>query len=106
MQRCTGQELKELRYEGEVLVLYPDFMQQAHKTPKHFVPDKRKLQELKLEYNMLYSAYLRVMVDGKPKLFGNPKQLTQFLKRYKCAKLKQREPGPGGTDKLASGTRR
>ncbi|KAJ1158891.1 hypothetical protein NDU88_011563 [Pleurodeles waltl] len=42
---------------------------------------KWQLQDLRLEFRMLYPARLRVMVDGKPLLFTDHKNLAQFLKR-------------------------
>ncbi|KAJ1186816.1 hypothetical protein NDU88_003596 [Pleurodeles waltl] len=42
---------------------------------------KQQLQDLRLEYHMLYPARLRVMVDGKPLLFTHHKNLAQFMKR-------------------------
>ncbi|KAJ1144610.1 hypothetical protein NDU88_010908 [Pleurodeles waltl] len=40
-----------------------------------------RMRELNLEYGILYPAELRVVVDGKPLLFSDQKQLKQFLKR-------------------------
>ncbi|KAJ1219212.1 hypothetical protein NDU88_006782 [Pleurodeles waltl] len=42
---------------------------------------KRQLQDLRLEYRMLYQPRLRVMVDGKPLLSTEHKNLAQFMKR-------------------------
>ncbi|KAJ1097622.1 hypothetical protein NDU88_002739 [Pleurodeles waltl] len=70
-------ELKTLQYEGKAISLYPDFTQQVQKARRLCVPMKHCLQELNLEYPMLYPAKLRVTVDGKSVLFTDHKQLQQ-----------------------------
>ncbi|KAJ1124670.1 hypothetical protein NDU88_003119 [Pleurodeles waltl] len=57
-----ARELKTLQHEGMAISLYLDFTQQVQEA------GKRQLQELHLEYRMLYPAKLRVEVDGKPLL--------------------------------------
>ena len=75
-----SRELKELRYEGSVLSLFPDFTQQVQDSRRKFQQAKRKLQELGYEYAMLYTARLKVIIDGKPKMFNDPNQIQKFLK--------------------------
>ncbi|KAJ1214358.1 hypothetical protein NDU88_001977 [Pleurodeles waltl] len=53
---CKAKELKVLPYEGIELPFYPDFTQQVQDVLKQFIPAKQKLQELQLEYSMLYPA--------------------------------------------------
>ncbi|KAJ1101689.1 hypothetical protein NDU88_006754 [Pleurodeles waltl] len=53
----------------------------AIESAHHSLAGKRQLQDLRLEYRMLYPARLRVMVDCKLFLFTDHKNLAQFLKR-------------------------
>ncbi|KAJ1081880.1 hypothetical protein NDU88_002052 [Pleurodeles waltl] len=72
---------KLLNYRDRDAALYPDFTQQVQEALRQFIPAKRQLRELQMNYCMLYPAKLRVVVDGKPMLFMDHELLSQFLKR-------------------------
>ncbi|KAJ1217615.1 hypothetical protein NDU88_005208 [Pleurodeles waltl] len=76
-----ARELKTLRYEGMTLSLYPDFTLQVQEVRKQFLPGKKQLRDLQLDYRMLYPAKLRVDVEGNTIFFTDHKKLEQFVNR-------------------------
>ncbi|KAJ1189349.1 hypothetical protein NDU88_006097 [Pleurodeles waltl] len=76
-----ARELKTLRYECMTLSLYSDFILQVQEVRKQFLPAKKQLRELQLDYRMLYPAKLRVDVDGSTIFFTDHKKLEQFVSR-------------------------
>ncbi|KAJ1137115.1 hypothetical protein NDU88_003528 [Pleurodeles waltl] len=57
---------------------------------RQFIAGKRQLRDLRLEYRMLYPDRFRVTVDGKPLLFTDHKNLTQFLKRRMAERIRHK----------------
>ncbi|KAJ1173547.1 hypothetical protein NDU88_005378 [Pleurodeles waltl] len=55
------------------------------KMQSQFLSAKCKLQELKMDYDMLYRAHLYVTVDGKYKIFNDLRLLQQLLKKCEAA---------------------
>ncbi|KAJ1199580.1 hypothetical protein NDU88_003414 [Pleurodeles waltl] len=62
-----------------MISLFPDFTQQVQEAGRQFLLDKQKLRDLKLDYNMLYLAWLCIMVGGKALSSTDPKKLQQFI---------------------------
>ncbi|KAJ1107464.1 hypothetical protein NDU88_004854 [Pleurodeles waltl] len=62
---------------------------------------KKKLRNLKLDYNMLLPAWLRVMVGGKALIFTDSKKLQQFIakKEAKGQRRNVKTAGSGDADK-------
>ncbi|KAJ1150912.1 hypothetical protein NDU88_003699 [Pleurodeles waltl] len=81
-----------VHHEGAELSIFPEFTQHVQKVQSQFLSDKRKLQELNLEYAMSYPAWLQVTVDEKIKIFSNPKLLQQLLKKHIMAGAHWRSP--------------
>ncbi|KAJ1204698.1 hypothetical protein NDU88_000137 [Pleurodeles waltl] len=65
---------------------------EVHESWRQFISAKVKLQELNLEYAMLYLAHLWMLVDGKAKIFSDLKQLQQILKQLAAAGTHQCSP--------------
>ncbi|KAJ1108872.1 hypothetical protein NDU88_006242 [Pleurodeles waltl] len=73
--------LGKLQYECATVSLFPNFTQQVQEARRQFLQRKRKLRDLKLEYNMLYPAQLRVIVARKPLVFTDLQKLQQFISK-------------------------
>ncbi|KAJ1113585.1 hypothetical protein NDU88_001827 [Pleurodeles waltl] len=80
-----AQELKELKYAGTTMSLYPDFTEQVQDARKLFLPAKCKLKDFNMDYSMLYPACLWVLGDIKVTIFRDPKAVMQLVKHSESA---------------------
>lgn len=82
----VARERQVLSFEGSTLSLYPDFTAQVQEARRHFVPMKRQLKEMGLEYAMLYPARLRVRKQNIDHVFTDPQTLKKALQEWKREK--------------------
>ncbi|KAJ1155078.1 hypothetical protein NDU88_007814 [Pleurodeles waltl] len=88
-----ARELKVLKYENAEISIYLDFTQQAKEAKGLFLPAKRKLRELYIEFSMLYAARLQIQGNSKSLIFSDPKLLQQFFKKRTAGEARCCSPG-------------
>ncbi|KAJ1209979.1 hypothetical protein NDU88_005348 [Pleurodeles waltl] len=71
--QCESRKAQKMRSEGGRA---PAEVQEAR---QQLLQCKQKLRDLKLEYNMLNPARLRVIVGGKALIFTDPQKLQLFI---------------------------
>lgn len=77
-----ARELGELQYEGSAISLYLDFTMKVQEARRQFSSLKRQLHDQNIEYAMLFPARLRVTLNGKARIFSDPKSLQKALKDF------------------------
>lgn len=77
-----ARERGELRYQNNVISLYPDFTQAVQAARREFLPAKKILQQTGTKYAMLYPAKLRVQTQGKPLIFTEASAAMKFAKQH------------------------
>lgn len=75
-----AREKGRLTFGGVAVFIYPDFSPQTVKKRREFDNVKKKLRAADVNYSLLYPSTLKVMVDGKPKLFRCSKDAEGFFK--------------------------
>lgn len=75
-----AREKKELVYMGTRIHIYPDYSAELLKKRRQFDSIKKKLRESDTKYSLLYPSTLRVVVDGKPKLFHSHEEANDFFR--------------------------
>lgn len=73
-----AREKGDLSYEGVTVQIYPDYSPGLVKKRREFDAVKKSLRAADIQYSLLYPSMLRVMVEGKPKLFV-PKKPRHFF---------------------------
>ena len=74
-----AREKESLSWKGTTISVYPDFSPGLVKKRREFDNVKKKLRAANLKYSLQYPSTLRVIVEGKPKLFRCPKEAEVFL---------------------------
>lgn len=74
-----AREKGDLTYMGDRVHVFPDFSAALIHKQHQFDSVKKKLLAADFKYSLLYPCTLRVMVDGKPKLFWSPGEAETLL---------------------------
>lgn len=77
-----AREKKELSFQGRRIYINPDFSIDLLKRRRQYDDIKKKLREAGKSYSLLYPATLRVIIDGKPKLFRTPGEAYEFFRDF------------------------
>lgn len=77
-----AREKRELNYMGTRVHIYPDFSAGLINKRRQFDAVKKKLHAADIKYSLLYPCTLRVMVEGKPKLFRCPEEAGTFFQDF------------------------
>ncbi|KAJ1211600.1 hypothetical protein NDU88_006958 [Pleurodeles waltl] len=88
MRRC-GRPETWVPCSTTTISVFPDFTQQVQEAKRQFFQGKQQVQDLKLDYNILYPAQLRVIVKGRALIFTDPKELEQFIAKKEAKGLQQ-----------------
>lgn len=75
-----AREKGDLTYMGARVHVFPDFSAALIHKRRQFDPVKKKLFAADFKYSLLYPCTLRVMVDGKLKLFRSPEEAEILLR--------------------------
>lgn len=75
-----AREKGELIHMGARIQVYPDFSAGLVKKRRQFDAIKKSLRAANIKYSLLYPAKLRVIVEGKPKVFGSSEEAESFFK--------------------------
>lgn len=75
-----AKEKESLSFGGVPVFIYPDFSPQTVKKRREFDNVKKKLQVAEVKCSLVYPSTLKVLVDGKAKLFRSSKDAEAFLK--------------------------
>lgn len=70
---CSSREKGEIILNGHKVAIYPDFSLEVQRKRLQFVYLKRRLQNLKIPYSMIFPAKLRVSALGSSHFFDLPK---------------------------------
>lgn len=63
--------------------MYPDFSPELQKKRARFGEVKRKLQQLKVKYALLYPARLRINAMGETVFLDSPARVEEWIISYK-----------------------
>lgn len=75
-----AREKRNLKMGESTVYIYPDFSPGLVKKRREFDPVKKKLCAADVKYSLQYPSTLRVIVEGKPKLFHCPKEAEKFYR--------------------------
>lgn len=75
-----AQAKRELFFRGCTIHIYPDYSAGVLQKRREFNNIKKKLRELNIKYSLLYPATLKVIIDGKSRLFRCPEDVETFLR--------------------------
>lgn len=76
-----ARDIKNIQYNGVRISLYPDFSPELQRQRAKFIECKRKLQQFKVSYALLYPARLRITAFGEVKFFNVPAEVTSWLEK-------------------------
>lgn len=76
-----ARELRNIQHNGARISIYPDFSPELQRQRAKFGDCKRKLQQLRVNYALLYPARLRVMALGEVRFFSTPKDVSVWLEK-------------------------
>lgn len=74
-----ARERREITYKGTRVHIYPDFSAGLVKKRRQFDVVKKHLRAADMKYSLLYPSKLKVMVEGKPKIFTCPGEAETFF---------------------------
>ncbi|CAM4379882.1 unnamed protein product [Leuciscus chuanchicus] len=75
-----AREKGNLKMGESTVYIYPDFSPGLVKKRREFDPVKKKLRAADIKFSLQYPSTLRVIVEGKPKLFHCPKEAEKFYR--------------------------
>uniref|UniRef100_A0A671WIR9 L1 transposable element RRM domain-containing protein n=1 Tax=Sparus aurata TaxID=8175 RepID=A0A671WIR9_SPAAU len=75
-----AQAKRELFFNGCTIHIYPDYSAWVLQKWREFNNIKKKLRELNIKYSLLYLATLKVIIDGKSRMFRYPGDIETFLR--------------------------
>ncbi|KAJ1138709.1 hypothetical protein NDU88_005090 [Pleurodeles waltl] len=67
------------RIENQKISIYPDYTNREQVARKAFLEAKAKLHSMGLRYMLLYTARLKVILEGTSCFFDIPKDVWQWL---------------------------
>ncbi len=73
--RRTGKIL----YKDRQVMLFPDVSAELHERHRKFDEVKRKLQELNIQYGIVFPAQLKVTNGGRSHYFNTPSEAEGFI---------------------------
>lgn len=76
-----AREMKNIQYNGVSISLYPDFSPELQKQRAKFTECKRRLQQSKISYALLYPARLHITAFGEVKFFNVPVEVSLWLEK-------------------------
>lgn len=74
-----ARELRNIQHNGARISLYPDFSPELQRQRAKFGDCKHKLQQLRINYALLFPAQLRVSALGEVRFFSTPKEVSTWL---------------------------
>lgn len=77
-----AREKGSLTFQGQRVHIYPDLSAATADKRKQFDKVKKKLRDLDLKYSFVHPASLKVIVNGKASVYGNPAGVEAFLRDY------------------------
>lgn len=83
----------ELIHMGARIHVYPDFSAGLVKKRRQFDAVKKSLRVADMKYSLMYPAKLRVMVEGKPKIFSSPEEAESFFQHLSSPSSLSSSPG-------------
>lgn len=67
-------------YENHHVMFFQDISTELHKKRKLFDDVKQHLQDLKIDYGIIYPAKLRLIHEGRPRVFADLAGVESFIK--------------------------
>lgn len=78
-----AREKGQLQYQGANTSLFPDFTKLVQEARRKYSGVKNTLLKINIKYSMMYPARLRVLVNGRPRIFDSPAEAEQFMNGFK-----------------------
>lgn len=76
-----AREMKNIQHNSVRISIYPDFSPELQRQRARFAECKRKLQQLRINYALLYPARLRISALGDVTFFSNPTDVSDWLEK-------------------------
>ncbi|KAK7888865.1 hypothetical protein WMY93_024425 [Mugilogobius chulae] len=74
-----AREKRELHYQGVRIHVFPDFSVDLEKKRRQFDPIKKKFREMDIKYSLQYPSSLRIIENGKPRIFRTPADAENYI---------------------------
>ncbi|KAI4881460.1 hypothetical protein NFI96_000609 [Prochilodus magdalenae] len=79
LRTARTRERKELQWEGNRVLFFPDFSRATQQKREQFKECKKALHERSVPFAMMYPATLRIQTKEGPKRFDSPKEAMKFI---------------------------
>lgn len=76
----AARKMKELRYEGQRISLFPDLSVETRQRQQQFHGEKAQLRGMEIRYGMLYPAHLIVTYSGQRRIFKSVSEAEDFIR--------------------------
>ncbi len=80
-----AREKKELLFNGTRVHIFPDFSASLVQQRREYDSHKKKLRDLDIQYSLLFPCTLKVVHEGKTRLFRSPEEVEAFISDFSAA---------------------